>query len=143
MTARAEYVGVGGTIDLDGLPPPPAGVTSSSTKNKRMDNYKAGQCRDAIKWLFWAVILFEKNGDNVGIMEFFSSGASWHKEVGEYKKAAKLENLSGEYSDVLENYYFLDSYEMHATILDDQINYWLAFGAKKKDEVDTLAKVLA
>ncbi|XP_071730581.1 uncharacterized protein [Rutidosis leptorrhynchoides] len=78
---------VGGTTELEGLPPPPAGVTSSSAKNKGMDNYKAGQYPDAIKWLSWAVILLEKSGDNAGTMEVLSSRASCYKEVGEYKKA--------------------------------------------------------
>ncbi|CAH1453384.1 unnamed protein product [Lactuca virosa] len=78
---------VGGTTELEGLPPPPAGVTSSSAKNKGMDNYKAGQYPDAIKWLSWAVILLEKSGDHVGAMEVLSSRASCYKEVGEYKKA--------------------------------------------------------
>ncbi|KAL8209999.1 hypothetical protein R6Q57_006731 [Mikania cordata] len=78
---------VGGTTELEGLPPPPAGVTSSSAKNKGMDNYKAGQYPDAIKWLSWAVILLEKAGDSTGAMEVLSSRASCYKEVGEYKKA--------------------------------------------------------
>ncbi|KAI7743010.1 hypothetical protein M8C21_032675 [Ambrosia artemisiifolia] len=78
---------VGGTTELEGLPPPPAGVTSSSAKSKGMDNYKAGQYPDAIKWLSWAVILLEKAGDNAGTMEVLSSRASCYKEVGEYKKA--------------------------------------------------------
>lgn len=79
--------GDGETTELEGLPPPPAGVTSSSAKNKGMDNYKAGQYPDAIKWLSWAVILLEKAGDNAGTMEVLSSRASCYKEVGEYKKA--------------------------------------------------------
>ncbi|PWA86928.1 Tetratricopeptide-like helical [Artemisia annua] len=78
---------VGGTTELEGLPPPPAGVTSSSAKSKGMDNYKAGQYPDAIKWLSWAVILLEKGGDKSGAMEVLSSRASCYKEVGEYKKA--------------------------------------------------------
>ncbi|XP_071740798.1 uncharacterized protein [Rutidosis leptorrhynchoides] len=78
---------VGGTTELEGLPPPPAGVTSSSAKSKGMDNYKAGQYPDAIKWLSWAVILLEKSGDNADVMEVLSSRASCYKEVGEYKKA--------------------------------------------------------
>ncbi|KAI3828681.1 hypothetical protein L1987_02789 [Smallanthus sonchifolius] len=78
---------VGGTTELEGLPPPPAGVTSSSAKSKGMDNYKAGQYPDAIKWLSWAVILLEKAGDNAGTREVLSSRASCYKEVGEYKKA--------------------------------------------------------
>ncbi|GKB00411.1 uncharacterized transmembrane protein, partial [Tanacetum coccineum] len=78
---------VGGTTELEGLPPPPAGVTSSSAKSKGMDNYKAGQYPDAIKWLSWAVILLEKGGDKSGAREVLSSRASCYKEVGEYKKA--------------------------------------------------------
>lgn len=77
----------GGTTELDGLPPPPAGVSVLTAKTKGMDNYKQGQYPDAIKWLSWAIILLEKVGDNAGTMEVLSSRASCYKEVGEYKKA--------------------------------------------------------
>ena len=77
----------GSTTELDGLPPPPAGVNASAAKNKGMDNYKQGQYADAIKWLSWAVILLEKTGDNGTVVEVLSSRASCYKEVGEYKKA--------------------------------------------------------
>lgn len=77
----------GGTTELEGLPPPPAGVSASAAKSKGMDNYKQGQYADAIKWLSWAVILLEKTGDDVARMEVLSSRASCYKEVGEYKKA--------------------------------------------------------
>ncbi|KAF7837791.1 aggrecan core protein-like [Senna tora] len=79
---------VGGTTtELEGLPPPPAGVSGSSAKSKGMENYKQGQFADAIKWLSWAVILLEKAGDNAGTVEVLSCRASCFKEVGEYKKA--------------------------------------------------------
>ncbi|KAH7513401.1 hypothetical protein FEM48_Zijuj12G0196100 [Ziziphus jujuba var. spinosa] len=77
----------GSTIELEGLPPPPAGVSASVAKNKGMDNYKQGQYADAIKWLSWAVILLEKAGDHATNVEVLSSRASCYKEVGEYKKA--------------------------------------------------------
>ncbi|XP_057488553.1 uncharacterized protein LOC130774512 [Actinidia eriantha] len=77
----------GGTTELDGLPPPPAGVSASAATNKGMDNYKQGQYADAIKWLSWAVILHEKCGDAAATMDVLSSRASCYKEVGEYKKA--------------------------------------------------------
>ncbi|KAJ7955147.1 Sperm-associated antigen 1 [Quillaja saponaria] len=77
----------GTTTELEGLPPPPAGISSSTAKNKGMDNYKQGQFADAIKWLSWAVILLEKAGDDAGMAEVLSSRASCFKEVGEYKKA--------------------------------------------------------
>ena len=77
----------GGTTELEGLPPPPAGVSASAATNKGMDNYKQGQYADAIKWLSWAVILHEKGGDAAATMEVLSSRASCYKEVGEYKKA--------------------------------------------------------
>ncbi|XVF28279.1 hypothetical protein REPUB_Repub15cG0016100 [Reevesia pubescens] len=89
----SEFGGAGGTdeggstTELDGLPPPPAGVTASSAKSKGIDNQKQGQYADAIKWLSWAVILFEKTDDKVGTMEVLSCRASCYKEVGEYKKA--------------------------------------------------------
>ncbi|KAL5713161.1 hypothetical protein ACHQM5_015266 [Ranunculus cassubicifolius] len=79
--------GPGSTTELEGLPPPPAGVTSGSAKNKGLDSYKQGQHADAIKWLSWAVVLLEKAGDSVTIKEVLSCRASCYKEVGEYKKA--------------------------------------------------------
>ncbi|GLU08462.1 hypothetical protein SLE2022_253750 [Rubroshorea leprosula] len=77
----------GSTTDLEGLPPPPAGVSASAAKSKGIDNQKQGQYADAIKWLSWAVILLEKTGDKAGTMEVLSCRASCYKEVGEYKKA--------------------------------------------------------
>ncbi|CAL5394490.1 unnamed protein product [Camellia sinensis] len=58
---------MGGTTELEGLPPPPAGVLAS--------------------WLSWAVILHEKAGNDAATMEVLSSRASCYKEIGEYKKA--------------------------------------------------------
>ncbi|CAJ2653953.1 unnamed protein product [Trifolium pratense] len=79
---------VGGTTtELDGLPPPPAGISGSAAKGKGMDNYKQGQFADAIKWLSWALIILEKAGDGAGTAEVLSCRASCYKEVGEYKKA--------------------------------------------------------
>ncbi|CAK7333314.1 unnamed protein product [Dovyalis caffra] len=77
----------GATTELEGLPPPPAGVTASAAKNKGMDNQKQGQYADAIKWLSWSLVLLEKTGDKASTMEVLSSRASCYKEVGEYKKA--------------------------------------------------------
>ncbi|KAL2922990.1 Sperm-associated antigen 1A [Bienertia sinuspersici] len=77
----------GNTTEIEGLPPPPAGVSASSAKAKGLDNYKQGQFADAIKWLSWAEILIEKAGDASGTMEVLTCRASCYKEVGEYKKA--------------------------------------------------------
>ncbi|XP_022874667.1 uncharacterized protein LOC111393393 [Olea europaea var. sylvestris] len=77
----------GGTTEIEGLPPPPTGVTGSAAKTKGMDNLKQGQYADAIKWLSWAVILLEKAGDDDGTTEVLTCRASCYKEVGEYKKA--------------------------------------------------------
>ncbi|KAA8548969.1 hypothetical protein F0562_000653 [Nyssa sinensis] len=77
----------GGTTELDGLPPPPSGVSASAAKNKGADYHKQGQYADAIKWLSWAVILLEKAGDDATTMEVLSCRASCYKEAGEYKKA--------------------------------------------------------
>ncbi|KAJ1297206.1 hypothetical protein BS78_01G360000 [Paspalum vaginatum] len=77
----------GATTELDGLPPPPSGLTVGAAKAKGMDNYKGGQYADAIKWLSWAVVLIEKSGNDADIVEVLSSRASSYKEVGEYKKA--------------------------------------------------------
>ncbi|GAB2211858.1 hypothetical protein Drorol1_Dr00025196 [Drosera rotundifolia] len=60
---------VGGTIELHGLPLPPAEVSASTAKNKGIDNQKQGQYADAIKWLLWAEVLREKAGDVNGTME--------------------------------------------------------------------------
>ncbi|KAJ8766465.1 hypothetical protein K2173_022524 [Erythroxylum novogranatense] len=77
----------GTTVELEGLPPPPAGVTASSAKNKGMDHQKQGQYADAIKWLSWAILLLEKTGNIASSLEVLSCRASCYKEVGEYKKA--------------------------------------------------------
>ncbi|KAL9237707.1 hypothetical protein vseg_012226 [Gypsophila vaccaria] len=77
----------GGTTELDGLPPPPAGVSALTAKTKGLDNYKQGQYADAIKWLSWAEVLLERDGHTAGSMEVLSCRASCYKEVGEYKKA--------------------------------------------------------
>ncbi|KAL6503368.1 hypothetical protein OROGR_025291 [Orobanche gracilis] len=83
-----NFVGGNDTVtELEGLPPPPAGISASVAKSKGMDNYKQGQFSDAIKWLSWAVILLEKAGDDDGTVEVLSSRSSCYKEVGEYKKA--------------------------------------------------------
>ncbi|GFQ03748.1 hypothetical protein PHJA_002518600 [Phtheirospermum japonicum] len=88
LGVNSEFVGGNETTtELEGLPPPPAGVSASAAKNKGMDNYKQGQFADAIKWLSWAVVLLEKADDDDGTMEVLSSRASFYKEVGEYKKA--------------------------------------------------------
>lgn len=75
------------TTELEGLPPPPSGLTVSAAKSKGMDSYKGGQYADAIKWLSWAIVLIEKSGKTADIVEVLSSRASSYKEVGEYKKA--------------------------------------------------------
>ncbi|TVU47120.1 hypothetical protein EJB05_06703 [Eragrostis curvula] len=75
------------TTELEGLPPPPSGLTVSGAKAKGMESYKGGQYADAIKWLSWAVVLIEKSGKSADIVEVLSSRASSYKEVGEYKKA--------------------------------------------------------
>lgn len=77
----------GNTTELEGLPPPPSGVSASVAKTKGLDNYKQGQYADAIKWLSWAEVLLEKVGDSAGNMEVLTCRASCYKEVGEYKKA--------------------------------------------------------
>lgn len=79
--------GGGATTELEGLPPPPAGLMGAAAKAKGMDNYKQGQYADAIKWLSWAFIILEKQGDQDAIAEVLTSRASSYKEVGEYKKA--------------------------------------------------------
>ncbi|CAN1129808.1 Sperm-associated antigen 1A [Linum perenne] len=82
----AEDAG-GSTTELEGLPPPPAGVSASSAKSKGVDHQKQGQYADAIKWLSWAVVLLEKTNDKALTVEVLSTRASCYKEVGEYKKA--------------------------------------------------------
>ncbi|KAJ3683684.1 hypothetical protein LUZ60_013911 [Juncus effusus] len=75
------------TTELEGLPPPPNGLTGQAAKSKGMENYKGGQFADAIKWLSWAFVILEKSGDQDAITEVLTCRASSYKEVGEYKKA--------------------------------------------------------
>jgi len=77
----------GSTTELEGLPPPPVGVSASTAQAKGLDNYKQGQYADAIKWLSWAEVLLGKAGETSGVMEVLTCRASCYKEVGEYKKA--------------------------------------------------------
>ncbi|GLJ10903.1 hypothetical protein SUGI_0137670 [Cryptomeria japonica] len=78
----------GPTTELEGLPPPPAGVNISIAKDKGMESYKQGQFAEAIKWLSWAMVLLEKGGEDYGVSaEVLTCRASCYKEVGEYKKA--------------------------------------------------------
>lgn len=78
----------GTTTELEGLPPPPAGVTVSIAKDKGTENYKQGQYADAIKWFSWAMVLLEKCvNDSNSSVEVLTCRASCYKEVGEYKKA--------------------------------------------------------
>ncbi|PKA58413.1 Outer envelope protein 64, chloroplastic [Apostasia shenzhenica] len=86
MGADGGHDGGGMTTELEGIPPPPAGVNASIAKTKGMENYKQGQFADAIKWLSWAVLLLEKHGDDAST-EVLICRASCYKEVGEYKKA--------------------------------------------------------
>ncbi|CAL5336698.1 unnamed protein product [Camellia sinensis] len=59
---------MGGTTELEGLPPPPAGVLASAAKNQG-----------------W--IITNRAGNDAATMEVLSSRASCYKEIGEYKKA--------------------------------------------------------
>ncbi|KAH9305566.1 hypothetical protein KI387_009970 [Taxus chinensis] len=78
----------GPTIELEGLPPPPVGVTISMAKDKGMENYKQGQFAESIKWLSWAMVLLEKGGNgNSVFVDVLKCRASCYKEVGDYKKA--------------------------------------------------------
>eukprot|EP00262_Sarcandra_glabra_P020302 TRINITY_DN800_c0_g1_i1.p1 TRINITY_DN800_c0_g1~~TRINITY_DN800_c0_g1_i1.p1 ORF type:complete len:517 (+),score=73.40 TRINITY_DN800_c0_g1_i1:152-1702(+) len=114
----------GGTIEIEGLPPPPAGVTASSAKNKGLDNHKQGQFADAIKWLSWAVALIEKSGDNAAAIEVLSCRASCYKEVGEYKKAIAdcskaLEHESANVSILLQRALLFESSEKYKLGAED------------------------
>eukprot|EP00249_Psilotum_nudum_P018166 c26671_g1_i1 orf=364-2166(-) len=77
----------GTTTELEGLPPPPSGVTAGMAKDRGLENHKQGQFADAIKWLSWAVDLLESSGDCTLLIQVLSCRASCFKEVGEYKKA--------------------------------------------------------
>lgn len=78
----------GPTMELEGLPPPPAGVNISIAKDKGMESYKQGQFAEAIKWLSWATVLLEKGGKDYSVSaEVLTCRASCYKEAGEYKKA--------------------------------------------------------
>ncbi|KAL2652533.1 hypothetical protein R1flu_020661 [Riccia fluitans] len=73
------------TTELEGLPPPPAGVTAESACEKGVDFYKNGQFPDAIKWLTWSVDL--ARGDKELTIKILTSRGSCFKEIGEMKKA--------------------------------------------------------
>ncbi|XP_044485917.1 hyphally regulated cell wall protein 3-like [Mangifera indica] len=114
----------GATTELEGLPPPPAGVTGAAAKNKGIDNQKAGQYADAIKWLSWAVILFEKSGDKNATKEVLSIRASCYKEVGEYKKAVAdcskvLEQDEGNVSVLVQRALLYESMEKYKLGAED------------------------
>lgn len=81
-----EFQG-GTTTELEGLPPPPAGVTTAIARDKGIESYKQGQFADAIKWLSWAERTVESSGEDSMLVEVLSCRASCLKEVGEYKKA--------------------------------------------------------
>ncbi|KAL3684359.1 hypothetical protein R1sor_002381 [Riccia sorocarpa] len=73
------------TTELEGLPPPPAGVTAESACERGTDFYKNGQFPDAIKWLTWSVDL--ARGDKELTVKILTSRGSCFKEIGEMKKA--------------------------------------------------------
>ncbi|XP_077218947.1 tetratricopeptide repeat (TPR)-like superfamily protein isoform X2 [Tasmannia lanceolata] len=113
---------MGGTLELDGLPAPPAGVTASIAKEKGLDCHKQGQHADAIKWLSWAVVLMEKSGD--ASVEVLSCRASCYKEVGEYKKAVAdctkvLENDKTNVSVLLQRALLYESSEKYKLGAED------------------------
>ncbi|XP_059632763.1 uncharacterized protein LOC132275317 [Cornus florida] len=113
-----------GTTELEGLPPPPSGVSASSAMNKGVDNQKQGQYADAIKWLSWAVILLEKAGDDAATKEVLSCRASCYKEVGEYKKAVAdctkvLEDDSGNVAVLVQRALLYESMEKYKLGAED------------------------
>ncbi|CAL0330177.1 unnamed protein product [Lupinus luteus] len=114
----------GSTTELEGLPPPPAGISGSAAKGKGMESYKQGQFADAIKWLSWAVILLEKAGDSAATFEALSSRASSYKEVGEYKKAVAdctkvLENDKANVSVLVQRALLYESMEKYKLGAED------------------------
>ncbi|KAF1888032.1 hypothetical protein Lal_00024044 [Lupinus albus] len=119
-----SHDGGGSTMELEGLPPPPAGISGSTAKGKGMDSYKQGQFADAIKWLSWAVILLEKGGDSAATFEALSSRASCYKEVGEYKKAVAdctkvLENDKANVSVLVQRALLYESMEKYKLGAED------------------------
>ncbi|EFJ11053.1 hypothetical protein SELMODRAFT_447095 [Selaginella moellendorffii] len=110
------------TTELDGLPPPPAGVTGSLAKDKGDEFQKQGQFADAIKWLTWAVVLLDKSPDKLtGVL---ATRAACYKEVGEYKKAvgdcSKVLEMAGPTAEVLLQRAFLyESMEKYKLCVQD------------------------
>lgn len=114
----------GTTTELEGLPPPPVGVTASAAKVKGLDNYKQGQFADAIKWLSWAFVLLEKSGNVASSNEVLICRASCYKEVGEYKKAITdcskvLEHDSANVSVLLQRALLYESSEKYRLGAED------------------------
>ncbi|CAK9876188.1 unnamed protein product [Sphagnum jensenii] len=78
----------GVTTELEGLGPPPMGVTGIAAYQKGNSFYKEGQFPNAIKWLSWALELLQKEGGNKDtVSDVITCRVSCYKEIGEYKKA--------------------------------------------------------
>jgi len=76
------------TTELEGLGPPPMGVTGIAAYQKGNSFYKEGQFPNAIKWLSWALELLQKEGGNKDtVSDVITCRVSCYKEIGEYKKA--------------------------------------------------------
>ena len=74
------------TVELEGLPPPPAGVSFQSALSKGAGFSSGGQFADAIKWLVWAEALAGREGRRE-LATVLKTRAKCYKEAGEMKKA--------------------------------------------------------
>ena len=77
----------GTTRELEGVGPPPPGVSAASALAKGSSFFKGGQFADAIKWLMWAEQLCQASGDRSQLVEVLTTRATCYKEAGEMKKA--------------------------------------------------------
>ncbi|GBG69362.1 hypothetical protein CBR_g4056 [Chara braunii] len=74
---------------IDGVPPPPPGLSLAGTKEKGDSFYKGGQFGDAIKYYSWAFVLSQREGHkNVQtIVEVLLNRAMSYKEAGDCRRA--------------------------------------------------------
>jgi len=78
-------------VELEGLPPPPAGLTPSTACEKGEGFEQAGHFADAIKWLLWGGgadwVAWGDAPKKQLLCRVLTSRASCYKEAGEMKKA--------------------------------------------------------
>lgn len=75
------------TAELEGLNPPPGGLTAEVASKKGKVLYKEGQYPNAIMWLSWAEELIGKDKNDALLVQIITCRFACFKQIGEYKKA--------------------------------------------------------